>query len=134
MTKAGKMPRTHSADLGQVDRKALAAAIEECFASTQVSTACADACLREQTIAELVQCVGTSLDSADISDATGRVLLRHTGHNGHLTRATLEACITACKACGDDCEQHTGTEHCRSCGETSRRCERACGELMTSLS
>lgn len=42
----------------------------------------------------------TNLDCADVCDATGRVLSRHTDYDANITRAVLEACAAACKACG----------------------------------
>src|SRR3954466_12682824 len=134
MTQAAEMLRTYPADLGRVDRQALAAGIEKCFSCAQACTACADACLSEQMVAELVKCVRTNLDCADICDTTGRVLSRHTGYDANLTRSVLEACAAACKACGDECASHASMhEHCRICGESCRRCEQACRNLIASL-
>ena len=134
MTQAAEMLRTYPGDLAGVDRKALVACIDECFTCAQACTACADACLSEQMIAELVKCVRTCLDCADICDTTGRVLSRHTGYDANLTRIMIEACITACQACGDECERHASMhEHCRVCAEECRRCERACRDLLATL-
>src|SRR4051812_29399701 len=80
------MLRTYPADLGDVDRAALARCIEECFDCAQTCTACADACLSEATVADLIKCVRTNLDCADICDMTGRVLSRHTGYDANMTR------------------------------------------------
>ncbi len=129
------MLETYPADLGRVDRTALAACIEACFDCAQTCTACADACLSEEHIADLVKCVRTNLDCADICDTTGRVLSRHTGDDATLSRAVLDACATACKACGDECARHAQMhEHCRVCAEACRRCESACRELIWALS
>jgi hypothetical protein len=96
--------------------------------------ACADACLSEQTVVELVKRVRTNLDCADICDATGRVLSRHTGYAANLTRQMVQACATACKSRGDECERHANMhEHCRVCAEQRRRCEQACNQLLSSL-
>jgi len=101
MTVAAQMLDTYPKDLGGVDREELRACIEACFECAQACTACADACLSEDMVAELTTCIRTDLDCADICDATGRVLSRHTGHDADLTRAVLEACAAACTACGD---------------------------------
>lgn len=84
-------------------------------------------------MAELVKCIRTNLDCADICDTTGRVLSRHTGYDANLTRTVLEACVQACKTCGDECTNHQHMRHCRVCAEACRRCERACRELVDSL-
>src|SRR5206468_12075580 len=76
---ASAMLDTYPADLGRVDRAALARCIEACVECSQACTACADACLSEPTIADLTKCIRSNLDCADICDTTGRVLSRHTG-------------------------------------------------------
>src|SRR3712207_6972397 len=60
----------------------------------------------EEMVAELRTCIRTNLDCADVCDTTGRVLSRHTGYDANLTRAVLQACAAACKACGRS-EEHT---------------------------
>ena len=134
MTAVAQMLDTYPKDLGGIDRRKLVECIEACYACSQACTACADACLSEDMVAELTTCIRTNLDCADVCDATGRVLSRHTGYDANLTRSVLEACATACKACGDECERHAGMhEHCRVCAESCRRCESACRELIASL-
>jgi Domain of Unknown Function (DUF326) len=125
---------TYPADLGGVDKQKLVSCIEACLNCTQACTACADACLSEQVVAELTKCIRTNLDCADICDATGRVLSRHTGYDANLTRAVLQACATACRSCGDECQQHASMHaHCRICAEACRQCEQACNDLLASL-
>lgn len=134
MTPVAEMLKAYPADLGGIDREALAHCIEECFACAQACTACADACLSEQTVAELVKCVRTDLDCADICATTGRVLSRHTGYDANLTRTMLTACAVSCRTCGDECARHaTMHEHCRICADACRRCEQACRDLITAL-
>lgn len=118
-----------------LDKALLARAIDEALTCSQTCSACADACLSEDMIAELGKCVRTDLDCADLCATTARVLSRHTGYDANITRDQLQACITACKSCGDECEQHGGMhEHCRICAEACRACERACRDLLASIS
>ncbi len=134
MTMAAQMLDAYPADLRGVDEAKLAACIDACFECSQVCTACADACLSEEAVAELASCVRTDLDCADVGAATGRVLSRHTGDDANLTRTVLEACAQACRSCADDCERHASMhEHCRLCAEACRRCETACRELLATL-
>jgi hypothetical protein len=134
MSHASTMLDTYPADLGRVDRKALAACIEACFDCEQTCTACADACLSEEMVADLTTCVRTNLDCADICGSTGRVLSRHTGYDANVTRTVLQACAQACKSCGDECGRHADMhEHCRACAEACRRCEQACRQLLDTL-
>jgi hypothetical protein len=117
-----------------LDRAKLAAAIETLTACAQACTACADACLGEDNVAHLTKCIRTNLDCADICTATARVLSRHTGYDANISRGMLEACATACKACGDECGRHAEMhEHCRICAEACRACEDACRDLLTAM-
>lgn len=129
-----EMLEAYPKDLGYVDKDKLAACIEACFECAQSCTACADACLSEDMVAELTKCIRTNLDCADICAATGSALSRHTGYDANITRAILEACVTACQACGDECSRHADMhDHCRICAEACRRCEQACRDLLATL-
>src|SRR3954447_4734651 len=134
MTHVQSMIDTYPKDLGSIDKEKLPACIQACFECAQTCTAGADACLSEDKVAELTKCIRTNLDCADVCATTGNVLSRHTGYDANLTRAALEACRMACKACGDECEQHASMhEHCGVCAEACRRCEQACADLLSGL-
>jgi hypothetical protein len=134
MSHTAEMLDTYPVDLGAVDKQKLVSCIEACLDCTQACTACADACLSEQMVAELTKCIRTNLDCADMCDTTGRVLSRHTGYDANLTRVVLQACATACRSCGDECQQHASMHaHCRICAEACRQCEQACNDLLASL-
>ncbi|MFG3577712.1 four-helix bundle copper-binding protein [Micromonospora chersina] len=114
-----------------LDRAKLAATIDALRSCAQACTACADACLSEDMVAELTKCIRTNLDCADVCDTTARVLSRHTGYDANVSRSLLEACATACKSCGDECAAHAGMhEHCRVCADSCRACEKACRDLL----
>ncbi|MGQ5264741.1 four-helix bundle copper-binding protein [Micromonospora sp. ZYX-F-536] len=118
-----------------LDRAKLAAAIDALNDCAQACTACADACLSEDMVAELTKCIRTDLDCADICTTTARVLSRHTGYDANISRSLLEACATTCKACGDECARHADMhEHCRICAESCRACEKACRDLLATIS
>ncbi|MCV7578587.1 four-helix bundle copper-binding protein [Micrococcus luteus] len=128
------MLETHPKDLGGVDRRTLAECIEACLACAQTCTACADACLSEDMVAEMRRCIRLNLDCADVCGTTAAVLTRQTGEDASTVRALLEACRTACRACGDECASHSEMhEHCAVCAESCRRCEQVCADLLASL-
>lgn len=134
MSNARSMLDTYPQDRDGFDTALLAEGIDACFDCAQTCSACADACLAEEMVAELRKCIRTNLDCADVCQAAGRVLSRHTGYDAGLTRAVLEACRTACRACGDECSQHASMhEHCRVCADACRRCEKACDALLAAL-
>jgi len=128
------MLETYPAEIN-LDRAKLAGAIDALIACSEACTACADACLSEEMVAELTKCIRTDLDCADICATTARVLSRHTGYDANISRSLLEACATACKACGDECQQHADMhEHCRICADACRACETACRDLLATMS
>lgn len=135
MTVAERMLDTYPRDFN-VDKALLARCIEACTECAQACTLCADDCLGEQgEVDSLVKCVRLNLDCADICAATGRVVSRQTEYDANVTRAQLQACIAACKSCGDECESHAEhMEHCRVCAEQCRRCEQACADLLETIS
>ncbi|AEE46179.1 four-helix bundle copper-binding protein [Cellulomonas fimi] len=117
-----------------LDPDPLARVIETVTTCAQTCTACADASLSEEMVADRRRCIRSDLDCADICDATARVLSRLTSVDTQVTRAQLDACITACQACGDECERHAEMhEHCRIWTEACRACEAACSELADAI-
>lgn len=133
MTTTAEMLKAHPAGTGP-DHDLLVRAVDALVECSLVCTACADACLSEDMVAELRRCIRTDLDCADICDTTARVLARRTAVDVAVTRAHLQACIAACRACGDECAQHADMhEHCRICAEACRACEAACTALLDAM-
>ena len=69
-----------------LDASVLAATIDALSDCAQACTACADDCLSDQNVADLVKCIRVCLDCADVCTATLRVLSRQTGYDANLTR------------------------------------------------
>jgi len=117
-----------------IDADMLAATIDALSDCAQACIADADADLREQDLAEMVECIRLCLDCTDICTATIGVVSRHPGGDASVTGTLLEACVATCDSCADECEQHARHhEHCRICAEACRRCEQACRELRDAL-
>ena len=118
----------------EVDLDTLATAIE---AMNECAQACAidvDADLGVSNLAEMVKCIRLCLHCADVCTAAARVTGRPAEYESDITKPLLEACVAACKACGDECERHAQMhEHCRICAEVCRRCEAACQQLLAAL-
>jgi hypothetical protein len=116
------------------DARLLATTIDALSDCAQACIADADADLREQDLAEMVTCIRLCWDCADVCTATMGVVSRQTAYDASVTRPLLEACIAACKSCGDECERHARHhEHCHVCEQACRRCEQACRELSDAL-
>ena len=117
-----------------LDRDVLLRCIDECFECAATCTSCADACLGEEDVADLVRCIRLCLDCADTCDTTGRILTRQTAPDIGVLRAVTQACLTACRACREECERHAQHhEHCRVCAEECARCEEACEALLATI-
>ena len=133
MSYVRQMLGTYPSDIKlDVEAKVLAGVIEALGDCAQACVADTDADLSEPHLAEMVACIRLCQDCADICSATGAVLSRPATWDRRVVRPLLEACLAVCKSCGDECEQHAPKHaHCRVCADACRRCEHACGELLT---
>ena len=130
VTKAKEMLDTYPRTFN-VDADLLARTIEALTECANTCTQCADACLSEDDVSQLVKCIRLNLDCADVCTTTSRVVSRQTEYDANVTRPLLEACAAVCKSCGDECDRHAEhMAHCRVCAESCRRCEQACRELL----
>ncbi|HJE56965.1 MAG TPA: four-helix bundle copper-binding protein [Nocardiopsis listeri] len=133
MSVVGQMLYAHPDDPEGVGEK-VRAVVEACGLCAQVCVVCADACMREETVAELVSCARSDLDCADLCEATQRVLVRRTAEEDGFVASVLQACVQACDRCARECEEHAEHhEHCRVCAEACRACSRACQDLLDAL-
>jgi hypothetical protein len=95
---------------------------------------CADACLGEQNVENLTQCIRFNLDCADICSSTAAIISRQTNSSTDLIKAQLQACKTACKTCGDECQKHAQAhEHCKICSDVCHKCMQTCDQLIQML-
>ncbi|GAB3550204.1 four-helix bundle copper-binding protein [Arthrobacter tumbae] len=134
MTHIADMIIAHPRPSGHLEAGDLAAAIEACLDCVASCGSCADACLGEESIADLRHCIRTDQDCADICLATARMLQRQGGHHPAVLAPLLEACLQACRNCAEECERHASMhDHCRICAEACRRCEAACSTLLETL-
>jgi hypothetical protein len=110
------------------DDEMLARAIKACFACEESCSACADACLSEESPADMVDCIRLDLICADVCGATGRALSRQ-GTPPEAALALLRACLTICELCEAECGGHEH-DHCQLCADACRACAAACGALL----
>jgi hypothetical protein len=73
--KTQQMIKTHPDVHGDLSEP-LVKCIEECFECKQICISGADACLAEDSVNELKQCIRLNLDCADVCDSTGALDLR----------------------------------------------------------
>lgn len=107
--------------------------ITECFSCGQTCQSCADACLAEDNVKDLIKCIRLNLDCADVCITTGSMLSRLTSFSDELLRDQLKACETACEVCGSECGNHQHHEHCSICADSCRRCKEICQKMLSSM-
>lgn len=126
MLAAHPQPAANNEGLGEAAR--------HLAACSQVCTSCADACLAEPMVADLRHCIRLNLDCADVCAATSHVVVRQTQTDPTLVQALLNACLTACRLCADECSRHANMhEHCRVCADHCRRCVEVCEAMLEAL-
>ena len=118
----------------QIDRDVLVRCIDECSACEALCTACADASMAEEDVAEMRKCIRLCLDCADLCGTTRRLLTRQTDSIAATSRAQVSLCGELCAACAEECERHAQHhDHCRICAEECRRCEDACSAVLDAI-
>jgi Domain of Unknown Function (DUF326) len=132
MNYARQMLGTYPGDFTlAVDAEALSAVV---VAATDCAQACVtdiDADLSQPDLAEMVQCIRLCQNCADICVVTAQVLSRPANWDSRVVGPLVEACLSICRSCGDECERHAPRHaHCRVCAEVCRACEKACRELL----
>ena len=104
-------------------------AIQDC---AQSCISCADACMSESDMQDLLRCVRLNLDCADICNATSNILSRPSMSAPEIWASQLQSCVIACRVCAEECERHASKhEHCRLCAEACRECEQACNDVLS---
>jgi hypothetical protein len=113
---------------------ALPACLEAAAICAQSCTSCADACLAEPHVGDLIQCIRLTQDCAAICTTTAALLSRQTATSWKVMRLQVEACRVACDECGRECDRHAKMhDHCRICAMACRLCEQACADLLVAM-
>jgi len=104
--------------------------LKACVDCAAVCSVCSAACLMEENLGALRQCILLDLNCAKICEATAGVLARRVG----LGREILLACAQACRLCADECDKHASMHaHCRVCADACRRAEKACSDFVVTF-
>ena len=86
---------------------------------------CITACLEEDDVKMLANCIKLDIDCAEMCNFTAGLIARGSAHASHL----MAECADICNACADECEKHTHMEHCKECAEACRKCAEACLQM-----
>jgi len=88
-------------------------------------TYCADACLDEDNLEKMVDCIRLDRTCAEACAALAQILaIRHSDVKG-----LVEYCQKICEACAEECAKHQH-DHCQACAEACRKCAEACKNFL----
>ncbi|GAB2322510.1 four-helix bundle copper-binding protein [Alkalibacterium sp. m-11] len=83
----------------------------------QACNNCFDACLKEEHLDMMRECIRLDRECADIC----QMVLSFSGREGSLRNDLVSLCGTICQACGKECEQHDH-DHCQECAKACFAC------------
>lgn len=86
---------------------------------------CFDACLKEDDVKMMAECIRTDRDCADICD----LVLSFAQRDSKLLPDLIETCIKSCESCADECEHHDH-DHCQACAKACHTCAKACQDYI----
>ncbi len=101
-----------------------ASCIEACVQCAQDCEHCASACLGEQDVAKMAECIRLDRDCAEICWTAAAWMSRNSRFAADLCRL----CAEVCEACATECEQHED-QHCQRCAFSCRRCAEECRQM-----
>ncbi|HKL37020.1 MAG TPA: four-helix bundle copper-binding protein [Salegentibacter sp.] len=82
---------------------------------------CADACLDEDNVKMMKDCIRTDRVCAEVCAALNQVLaIKYNDVEG-----LVEYCKKVCQSCADECSKHDH-QHCKDCAEACKECVSAC--------
>ncbi len=93
-------------------------ALGQCVAACEF---CADACLNEGNVKNMVQCIQTDRDCADMCG----IALIFISRGSTAIIPVLGLCIHLCETCAMECKKHDH-DHCQQCAEACRECVTQC--------
>ncbi len=95
--------------------------IEACLKCAAICNHCASACLQEDDVKMMGNCIQTDMECAALCYAAAQVM----SIGGQNAAALCKLCADACEACAAECGNHE-TEHCKECAEACRACAEEC--------
>ena len=85
---------------------------------------CYDACLKEDNVKMMVECIRLDRECADICAYLEQAIGRGTPFISELAKV----CAKICEACGNECKKHNH-EHCQKCADACFNCAETCRSL-----
>lgn len=105
--------------------KAVEDLVSQVLACQKACQICFDACLKEDHVAMMAECIRTDRECADICGLVVDFAYRES----NLFPDLVAVCARACEVCATECEQHDH-DHCQQCAKACRECEAACKAFL----
>lgn len=94
---------------------------QKAFECQQVCNECFDACLEEEHVGMMVDCIRTDRECADVCALVSTYVTRESV----ITKELIQLCATICQACGEECHKHDH-DHCQKCAKVCFECAELC--------
>ena len=98
------------------------ACIEACLKCAALCNHCASSCLQEEDVDMMKKCIQLDMECAAICYTAAQLM----SLGSSKAEAICHLCADICNACGEECAQHTGMEHCQECAKACRACAEQC--------
>jgi hypothetical protein len=98
--------------------------IEACVRCAQECEHCADACLGEDNVREMAECIRLDKDCAEICWSAAGFMSR----GSHFIHEVCRVCADICDACGAECRKHE-MNHCQRCADACEACAEECRRM-----
>ncbi len=99
--------------------------VEKLAVCQQMCNNCFNACLMEEDVKMMTECIRLDRQCAEICAFT----LSSLTSCCRLRSEILNLCISACTQCAEECKKHQYI-HCQECTEACQDCIDACTELL----
>ncbi|MEC6748737.1 four-helix bundle copper-binding protein [Marinilactibacillus sp. XAAS-LB27] len=99
--------------------------VSKVAACAKACNECFDACLKEDDVKMMANCIRTDRVCADMCGIVADFAYRES----EIFPDLVAACAKACGICAEECENHE-MQHCQDCAVACRECEKACKEYL----
>jgi hypothetical protein len=96
--------------------------LAECAAACEM---CLDACLDEDDVKMMVNCIRRDRDCAKICILTASFIASNSPHADHI----IKECEEICMLCHQECSKHD-FDHCQKCAQACLQCAEACRQYQ----
>jgi hypothetical protein len=98
--------------------------IQACVECAEECEHCANACLDEQDVKAMAECIRLDRDCADVCWSAAAFMSRGSRFIQDLCRL----CAEVCDACGIECRRHDA-EYCQRCARACEHCAEECRRM-----